>query len=260
MNKMLGLAIAGSLVAGGIAGSQLASGAGDSAASSFRTVTPCRLVDTRAASKVNRFDAWGPETGRIVDAHGSHGECDIPTRATALSVNVTVVGPTHNSFMVMWPADAATRPLAANINFPGGATPRNNKADIALSSTGQFRMFNKAGTTDVVIDVLGYFEPTVTDTGAVGAVEIFTEELTLALNSDGTGANGQATAACRAGLVAISGGISNELQEALNIRSSRPEPADSLNPTGWFGDVRTADETAAGQTATVYAICIELNN
>ena len=40
----------------------------------------------------------------------------------------------------------------------------------------------------------------------------------------------------------------------------RPEPEDDRNPTGWFGDVRTADQSAAGQTATVYAICIELND
>lgn len=259
MKKLVGAAIAAtSLVAGGLIGSQFVSGAGDSAPSSFRTVTPCRLLDTREASRINKFEAWGPETGRIIDAHGSQGECDIPTRATALSLNVTTVGPTANSFLVLWPEDV-TRPLAANLNMAGGSTPTNNKVDVALSSSGQFRMFNKAGTTDVVIDVLGYFEPTITQTGSVGAVEIVTEELTLELNSDETGANGQATAECRDGLVAISGGISNELQEALNIRSSRPEPAEDPNPTGWFGDVRTADETAAGQTATVYAICIELN-
>lgn len=260
MKKTLAAVIAGaSLVAGGLVGSQFASGAGDSAPSSFRTVTPCRLLDTRDATKVNKFDAWGPETGRIVDGHGSQGDCDIPTRATALSLNVTVVNPTANSFLVFWPEDV-DRPLAANLNFPGGSTPRNNKVDVALSSSGQFRIFNKAGSTDIVVDVLGYFEPTVTETGAVGAVDIATTELTLELNSDETGANGQAVAECPDGWVAISGGISNELQEALNIRSSRPEPADSLNPTGWFGDVRTADETAAGQTATVYAICIQLNS
>lgn len=260
MKKTIGAAVAvASLLAGGLIGSQFASGAGDSVASSFRTVTPCRLIDTRPASKINRFDAWGPETGRVVDGHGSQGECDIPTRALALSVNVTVVGPTQNSFLVLWPEDE-TRPLAANLNFPGGSTPRNNKADVALSNTGQFRMFNKAGRTDIVVDVLGYYEPTVTQTGSVGAVDIYTAELQLELNSDESGANGQAVAECGAGQVAISGGISNELQEALNIRSSRPEPEDDRNPTGWFGDVRTADETAAGETATVYAICIELNN
>ena len=38
------------------------------------------------------------------------------------------------------------------------------------------------------------------------------------------------------GTVAIAGGIENPLQVAMNVRSSRPNPEGTDNPTGWFGD------------------------
>ena len=259
MKKILGGAIAAALLVGGFVGGQMASGAGESAPSSLVTITPCRLLDTRATSKVNKYSTFGPNGGRIIDAYGKQGECSIPSRATALSLNVTAVNGTSNSFAVLWPADATSRPLAANLNWPAGASPTPNKVDVKLSPDGQFRMFNRAGNVDFVVDVAGFYEPSATASGTVNAVEVVTKEVTLKLNSDETGVNGQGVAECRSGLVAISGGVENELQEALNVRSSRPEPADSRNPTGWYGDVRSPAESEAGNTFTVYAVCIELN-
>jgi hypothetical protein len=86
------------------------------------------------------------------------GACGIPADAGAIAVNVTVVRPSGQGFLLLFPADAAL-PVASTINFRAGAV-RGNNAVVTLGTDGQLAvrcaMFT-AGTTDVVIDVFGYF-------------------------------------------------------------------------------------------------------
>lgn len=59
--------------------------------------------------------------------------------------------------------------------------------------------------------------------------------------------------------MAVAGGVEYPDTYELNVRSSRPDPVDSNNPKGWFGDARTPDESAAGTVAMVYATCTTPN-
>ena len=58
--------------------------------STFVPATPCRLLDTREPNRT----AIGPGETRTLAAHGSNGDCTIPSTAVALSMNVTTVNPT----------------------------------------------------------------------------------------------------------------------------------------------------------------------
>jgi len=87
-------------------------------------------------------------------------------------------------------------------------------------------------------------------TGTFGAVNVVTAplELVVAQNANGV-------VSCPVGQVAISGGAEAPTATALNIRSSRPNPITSTDPTGWYVDVRTATNTTA--TVTLYVLCVQ---
>jgi hypothetical protein len=87
---------------------------------------------------------------------GTSGHCVIPADATAISMNVTAVGGTVGSYLTVYPADAA-QPQASNLNWTAGAPPTPNKVDVKLSAAGAIRLFNLAGTVDVIADVVGYY-------------------------------------------------------------------------------------------------------
>ena len=258
MKRTHALVVAAALVVGGLAGAQMTSGAGESEPSAFVSMTPCRLLDTRPANKIGVLSTFTENKTQTATVRGTNGQCTIPSTATGVAMNVTTVGGTKGSYLTVWPSNA-TRPGTSNLNWVPGAPPTPNKVDVALSSTGKVSMYNRFGNVDVIADIVGFYQPVVAQKGTISAVRVIKKTVTIELNSTSTGANGQGIALCPAGTVAIAGGIENPVQVAMNVRSSRPDPADSDNPTGWFGDVRTADETAAGLTATVYAVCITLN-
>ena len=254
MKPKLALAVAAALLVGGLAGAQLTSGAGESNPSSFVSITPCRLLDTRDTSKL------GQSKTLVARITGSNGDCVIPSRATAIAMNVTAVEGNASSFLTIWPSDAPSRPTTSNLNWVPGAPPTPNKVDVALSSNGKISIFNRFGSVHVIADIVGYYETVITAKGTVGAVQTVVKPLTVEPNADpSTGANGQAIAECPAGTVAIAGGVENSDAIELNTRSSRPNPDGAATPTGWFGDVRTSKPGLAGSISTVYAVCIELN-
>jgi hypothetical protein len=77
--------------------------------------------------------------------------------ATAVVLNVTAVQGTLPSFMTVWPADVS-QPLASNLNFtPGEDIP--NLVTVKLSASGQVKIYNNAGSVDVVADVVGWYAP-----------------------------------------------------------------------------------------------------
>jgi hypothetical protein len=258
MKRSHAFAVATALLVGGLAGSQLTLGAGESEPSAFVSITPCRLLDTRPTSKVGSLTTLGANTVKTAKVTGTSGQCVIPNKATAVAMNVTAVDGSAASFLTIWPSDAS-RPTTSNLNWVPGAPPTPNKVDVALSSTGRISLFNRFGSVNVIADVVGYYEPIVATKGTISAVTVVKQTINIKLNGDETGANGQATAKCPNGTVAIAGGIENPIQVAMNVRSSRPDPDASPNPTGWYGDVRSASTDAAGRTATVYAVCITLN-
>jgi len=114
----------------------------------FTGVTPSRILDTRNASPV------GPGGSIVVQVAGQGGVP--PAGTTAVVLNVTVTNNTNPSHLIVWP-DLTTRPLASDLNFVAGQTVPN-LVIVKLGSNGKVDVFNAYGSTDVVIDVLGWYQ------------------------------------------------------------------------------------------------------
>ena len=121
----------------------------------FYTLPPCRLVDTRRPAGPGGAPRLDAGTIRVFRASG---RCGIPPEATALALNVTVVGAASPGYLTLYEAGAA-RPVASTLNFRTGETRCNNSIvslagfPRALAVYGGFA----TGSVDVVIDVNGYF-------------------------------------------------------------------------------------------------------
>ena len=152
----IGAAVAVTLGAGGLGISYATSPAG---ATAFVPITPCRVVDTRPAPDTvgTRTSPLGPEETYTVTAHGDNGNCTgIPTGATGLSLNVTALGATSGTFLTLW-ATGATQPTASNLNPQPGQPPTPNAVTTGVSASGQFNIFNKVGSVNVIVDIVGYY-------------------------------------------------------------------------------------------------------
>jgi len=121
--------------------------------SSFYTLTPCRVLDTRDASGAPALVAGASRTFTITGP-----PCMVPPTAKSVSVNVTVTQPTSPGYLTLYPGGAA-RPLASTINFSAGQTRANN-AIIPLGTSGTITVFDgqAAGTIHFILDVNGYFQ------------------------------------------------------------------------------------------------------
>ncbi|MEO8503884.1 MAG: hypothetical protein ABI609_08320 [Acidobacteriota bacterium] len=121
---------------------------------SFYTVVPCRLVDTRNAA--------GPLGGPALAASATRqftlsGSCAVPSSATALALNLTIVSAGATGSLSAWRADV-TQPATSVINFNPGVTRANNLV-VAVDVNGAIKTANNsAGSVHVVVDVVGYFQ------------------------------------------------------------------------------------------------------
>lgn len=128
-------------------------------ASAYVPITPCRLVDTRPGDGNVGAPAapLGPDGVLTVAGWGDvAGDCNLPGDSTGLQLNVTAVDASQATFLTLYP-QGATRPTASNVNVDGpAATP--NSATVTLNpANGQFDVFNRFGTVNVIIDVAGYY-------------------------------------------------------------------------------------------------------
>ncbi len=124
-------------------------------ATSFHTVPPCRVVDTR--------NETGPFGGPALAANSSRtfvvgGQCGVPSTAKALSLNVAVTQPTNPGSLRLY-AGGTLSPLATAINYRAGQT-RANDSIPPLGTGGSLAVQcdQSSGNVQVIIDVNGYFQ------------------------------------------------------------------------------------------------------
>ncbi len=82
------------------------------------------------------------------------------TNTNAITATVTIVGPTAESFLTIFPADAAQRPSVSNINWAAGQQPTANQFMVPLSTAapaGAIKIYNASGTVEVIIDINGRY-------------------------------------------------------------------------------------------------------
>ncbi|HMY71604.1 MAG TPA: hypothetical protein PLQ88_07195, partial [Blastocatellia bacterium] len=127
---------------------------------------PVRLLETRAGQAVGCVKPGVPLAGGQDSPQTATITCTgIPAAARAIVGNATTVSPQGAGYLTLFPADA-TRPLVASSNYNAGQIV-NGPFSVGLSATGQFKIFTLA-TTELVVDVLGYFSPEATDTNGAG--------------------------------------------------------------------------------------------
>ena len=81
----------------------------------------------------------------------------MPDNAQSVALNITATQPTAASFLTVWPT-GDTMPLASSVNMaPGQSIP--NMVLARIGAGGKVSIFNAAGSTHVVVDVLGAFCP-----------------------------------------------------------------------------------------------------
>ena len=131
--------------------------------STLTALNPARILDTRAgyATVDGQFEGIGAISGGNQLVLTLAGRGGLPaTGVGAVVMNVTATNPTASGYVTVWPSNQV-RPLASNINFVRGQTIPNLVIS-SVSPNGQVSLFNSAGNTDLIADVLGWF-PTVSE-------------------------------------------------------------------------------------------------
>ena len=158
----IGAAVAVTLGGGGIFAVQAAS----SPASSVVTIDPVRVLDTRTD-----VGLAGPFVSGVSQKLQVTGAA-VPSGATGVLLNVTVVAPSAAGFVAIRPGDATGTPSTSSLNFGAGAVVPNS-VQVGLPTSGAyagqiditFDAYGVAGpTTEVLIDVVGYITPTAVGT------------------------------------------------------------------------------------------------
>jgi len=146
-----------SVAAGCVLTSSAESGPG--ASSVLVPITPCRLMDTRAGAGVGvRALPIGAGETYAPLVWGTNGNCTIPVSATAVSMNVTFVNPSAQSYLTVYPPDAVL-PITSNLNWVAGQAPAPNAVTVRLSADGRVGFYNFVGSVDLIADIVGYYEP-----------------------------------------------------------------------------------------------------
>ena len=126
----------------------------------FYPITPCRVLDTRSGQYL---------VGGQQYTYPVSGLCNIPSGATAYSLNFTAVPHQPLGYLTAWPT-GQTQPLAATLNAPTG-TITANASLLEAGTSGDIDVF-ASNDTDLVIDANGYFA---LSGFAPGGLSLFTE-------------------------------------------------------------------------------------
>ncbi len=117
----------------------------------FVAAPPCRLVDTRLIGG----PIWGGTSRDFIVP--DLGGCNVPPTATAYSLNVTAIPRGKGlGFLTVWPTGEG-QPVTSTLNSQDG----RGKANAAIVPAGDQDSISVyvSDTSDLVLDIDGYFEP-----------------------------------------------------------------------------------------------------
>jgi hypothetical protein len=117
---------------------------------------PIRLTDTRSSTNGTSIASGATETFNLAPTSST-----IPTTATGVAANFTVVPGAAPGYITVFPTGVTTAPTASDVNWPAssGAVANFTQADTAGTPTGSVQVFNlnSGSPVDLVIDAFGYF-------------------------------------------------------------------------------------------------------
>jgi hypothetical protein len=122
----------------------------------FYPMTPCRLVDTRPNPSTPSIVTGALTGGSSTSLPILSSSCNVPATAQAYSLNFTLVPPGSVDYLTVYPT-GENRPTVSTMNDPTGAVQAN--AAIAPAGPGGGIEAFVTQTTDLVVDINGYFAP-----------------------------------------------------------------------------------------------------
>ncbi|WP_157535779.1 hypothetical protein [Kitasatospora mediocidica] len=186
------------------------------AGSGYTPYGPTRLLDTR--------DGTGAPAARLGSDKAVQlqiaGNGAIPSKVTAVVLNITVTNPTNSGFITAYP-DGTARPTTSNVNFTAGQTVPN-MAIVPVGADGYVDLYNSGlASVDLIADVTGYF----TQSSASGYTSLTPTRIVDTRDGTGTGSAAQVP-----GLGAISAQVagnagvpaSGATAVALNVTVTNP--------------------------------------
>lgn len=125
----------------------------DVAGARYNAISPSRILDTRSGLG-GTTGALGPASSLELQVTGRGGVPE--TGVSAVAMNVTAVFPTAaSSFLTAWPT-GENRPTASNLNYVANDVVPN-LVIVKVGSNGRVSMYNEAGSTQVLADVVGWY-------------------------------------------------------------------------------------------------------
>jgi hypothetical protein len=139
--------------------------AGTPASGSFHAIDPERAYDSRQAA-YTVTGQLAPNTNRVISVADGHdtnsGDVTatnvVPVGATAVQINVTAANMTAPNFLSVTAGDK-TSTNTSLLNWSPGDVQIANSITVPLDASRQIKVFNgnQTGSTDVIIDVFGYY-------------------------------------------------------------------------------------------------------
>jgi hypothetical protein len=123
---------------------------------------PVRICDTRAGDPSGLTGGYNQCNGKPIGAGDSltinvSGLAGIPeSGSTAVVVNLTGVNPSAPTFLTVYPT-TLPNPLVSDLNEITGDVRANLVVATLNATNGTITIYNSAGTTNVVVDVLGWY-------------------------------------------------------------------------------------------------------
>jgi hypothetical protein len=196
----------------------------------FVPLTPCRLADTRSGSGYpalgsTPLSSLTPRNLPIAGACGAPSQNAPFPGGEAYSLNVTVVpaAATTGGYLVVYPNPSSPVPLAASLTWNPGALYQTAAVIVAASSDGSVNLAANF-TTDVVVDINGYYAPPTDLNGNTG------------MGLDALGPQNTGSLNTAFGAFALVGNTTGQANTAVGVSALE------LNTTG-------SDNTAVGEYA-----------
>ena len=232
----------------------------------YHPISPIRVCDTRSTAATNQCNSGGNGTlqaGSVLTVQITNEASDnVPTGATAAVLNITAISSASSpagGFITVWPSND-TMPNASTLNFQGGEIVPN-LTQIQLSPTGQIKIYNFNGSTDILVDVEGWIGPNPTGTTAgsyfnsISPYRICDTRSTSVSNQCNTGGNGTLSSSTTQNLtvqITGEGGIpkTGVTAVALNLTATDTTAWSFLTvwPSGTEPTASNSNWTAGGQT------------
>ena len=115
-------------------------------------MTPNRILDTRSGNGAPAAKMGAQSTVSLQVA----GRGGVPASGvSAVVLNVTATEATAASFVTVWPS-GVTRPNASSLNLVSGWTGANS-VTVAIGADGKVNIYNNAGSTHMIADVVGFY-------------------------------------------------------------------------------------------------------